>query len=438
MRPLSRRSIILGLAAPLARPSGLRAQGAVFDCDVAIVGAGAAGLSAARQLQKLGKAFVILEARARIGGRMFTDTRLGAPYDAGAVYIHWAERNPWRDIAAELGVTAVNNDALSTASEFFNDGRRAQRRGDRGNFQAIDNLFDPEKGEVPDISMAARVAALPVARAGGAEAIARMSLGDEPENISALDYARLWSGDDLLVPSGYGALAENYARGLDIHTATPVTAIDYSGAGVALETPAGRVTARAAIITVPVGVLQKGVIRFAPSLPGVTRDGLNGLGMGALTKIGLRFDGARFGLAPATDLWDRRGPRSSFDFECWTWDRDVIVAYLGGDHARSLVARGERAAIETALDELTDLIGPDVRKHFVHGVLNGWCADPWSLGCYSHALPGNAGARAKLAAPVADRLFFAGEATGGESFGGAMTAGGAWLAGQAAARAAAG
>jgi monoamine oxidase len=289
---------------------------------------------------------------------------------------------------------------------------------------------------VPDVSFVERAEALPGA-AGGAAAIARMALGDEPENISALDYARLWSGDDLVMADGYGDLVRRYGAGLDVRLNTPVAAIDTGGPGVALTTPAGTLTARAAIVTVPVGVLKTGAIRFTPELPHSTQAGLDGLAMGALTKVGLKFNGARFGVDAGVDLWSRLGPRASFDFECWPFGRDIVIAYFGGDHARGVIRQGERAAVETALAEFVRIVGPEARRAFERGVLHGWASEPWSLGCYSHALPGHAGARARLAQPVAGKLFFAGEATGGENFGGAMTAGGAWLAGRDAARAAA-
>lgn len=434
----SRRGLIGAIGATLALPKALRAQTATFDVDVAIVGAGSAGLAAARELQKLRKTFVILEARDRVGGRTFTDTSLGAPYDAGALYIHWAERNPWREIAEELKVPTLDSSTIRGGSQFFDNGSQSERGGGRGRggFQEVMRLFDTDEGDVPDVSFVQRVAHINEGVQSVA-AIARMAIGDEPENISALDYARLWSGDDLVVPSGYGTLVTRYGQGLDIRLSTPVTAIDTSGAGVVLDTPSGRIRARAAVVTIPVGVLKAGGVRFTPELPPVTQEGINGLGMGALSKIGLRFNGNRFGLRSPTDVWERLGPRASINFDCWSFNRDIVVAYFGGDHARDVVGRGSKEAVAYVLDEFVKIIGPEARKSFVGGVMHGWSVDPWSMGCYSHALPGHADARAKLKQPVAERLFFAGEATGGEGFGGAMTAGGAALAGREAAVAAA-
>ena len=184
----------------------------------------------------------------------------------------------------------------------------------------------------------------------------------------------------------------------------------------------------------PVGVLKAGKIRFTPELPATTRAGLDGLEMGVLSKIGLRFDGERFGIAPNTDIFDSLGPRATFDFECWAFDRDLIVTYFGGDHAREVLKDGPKAATEILLKSLESILGPQVRRHFLASSVRGWMDDPFSLGAYSHALPGQAEARGLLAQPVGDRLWFAGEAAGGApSYGGAMTAGGAYLAGIAAA-----
>lgn len=432
---VTRRSLVAA-GAMLALPRALRAQ-ALFDTDVVIVGAGAAGLGAARACVRDGKKFVMLEARDRIGGRVYTDASLGAPYDAGAYYIHWAERNPWRTIASELGV-ALRDDKTITSNVWlsFENGTPIDRSSRRRQFGDLSRRFDPDEGEVPDVSFTQRVADAPELLQG-ARGLARMAVGDEPERISALDYARLWEGDDLIAPQGYGALVQRFGAAFPVKLSTPVTHIRWDGRGVVVESPAGRLTARAVIVTVPVGVLAAGAIRFTPELPALTQEGLGGLSMGALTKIGLRFDGNRFGLPMNSNLWDEIPGVGGVNFECWPFDRNLIVALFGGDFARDVLAKGERAAVETMLDRLTAMLGPQVRAAFKGASVNGWATDPYAMGCYSHALPGQAGARAKLAQPVGERIWFAGEATaaGDGDFGAAMTAGGAYLAGEAAARA---
>ena len=431
---VTRRSL-LAAGATLALPRALRAQ-ALFDTDVVIVGAGPAVLGAARACVRTGKRFVMLEARERIGGRVFTDASLGAPYDAGAFYIHWAERNPWRTIAADLGVSVRDENAIPSGAWLsFENGAPVERSGRRRQFAELSRRFDTDLSEVPDVSFTERVEDAPDLLQG-ARGMARMAVGEEAERVSALDYAGLWSGDDLIVPDGYGALVQRFGAAFPVKLSTPVTHIRWDGRGVVVESPAGRLTARAVIVTVPVGVLAAGAIRFTPELPALTQEGLGGLSMGALTKIGLRLDGSRFGLPVNSNLWDEIPGAGGINFECWAFDRNLIVALFGGDFARDVLAQGERAAVETMLDRLTAMLGPKVRGAFKGASVNGWATDPFSMGCYSHARPGQASARARLAQPVGERIWFAGEATavGDGDFGAAMTAGGAFLAGEAAVR----
>lgn len=212
-----------------------------------------------------------------------------------------------------------------------------------------------------------------------------------------------------------------------------VAAIDWSGQGVTATTGAGTIRARAAIVTVSAGVLKSGGIRFTPELPAATRDALDGLEMGALSKVGLSFDFSKFDL-PAGDIFTRESGGGAFNFDCKPFGRDVVVAVFGGDFARN-VARSDEDAINAALDAFVRCAGSSARAAFKGGKAHAWFRDPHALGCYSHCLPGRADAREKFSAPVGERIFLAGEATG--MIGGAMTAGGAALAGQAAAGAAA-
>jgi monoamine oxidase len=427
---LSRRKI---LGAAIALPFVARAQS--FDTDIVIVGAGAAGLGAAQACRATQKRHIILEAQNRIGGRVLTDRSLGEPYDAGAFYIHWAERNPWTRIAADLNIEVMDDGLLPRGSWLrFEKGQRAPSTTRLRYFGEISRRFDADQAQVPDVSFTDHVAdnldLLP-----GVRAMARMSLGEEPEQISARDYAGLWSGDDYVVPQGYGTLLERFATDMPVHLSTPVRMIRWDGAGVEVTSDAGMIRARAAIITVPVNVLAKGVITFLPHLPARIEEGLHGLGMGALSKIALRFSGSRFGLSQGTHLFDDWGDGAGLAFEFWPFDRDLVVATLGGDFARGFLARSEREVIVSVVERLGLLLGDEIARHFVAGRVHAWANDPWALGCYSHARPGQVAARAKLAEPVADRLYFAGEATAMQagSFGPAMTVGGATLAGQAAA-----
>lgn len=423
----SRRGLLAGAA---CLPFSRAAFGAAFDTEVVVIGAGAAGLAAARELIALKRDVVVLESSGRVGGRLFTETGLGAPYDAGGRYIHWAERNPWTNVAREFGAQTSSEE--TRGFRFFDKGAlRPSDPSRRARMSRVGERLDGEN--VADVSIAQAVADDPLL-GEAAQALARLSLGEEPQRVSARDYARLWSGDDLEVPSGYGALAERFGAGAPIRLNARARRIDWSGAGVAISTEAGDIRAKKAIVTTSIGVLKSGAIRFAPDLPAATRDALNGLEMGALSKVGLAFDFARTDIPPG-DIFTRESEAGGFNLDCRPFGRDIVVAVFGGDFARD-VARTDEAAIAHALEALARCVGASARGAFRGGRAHAWFRDADARGCYSHCLPGHAQARAALAEPVGDRLFFAGEATG--AIGGAMTAGGAVLAGRAAARAAAG
>ena len=186
------------------------------------------------------------------------------------------------------------------------------------------------------------------------------------------------------------------------------------------------------MITVPVGVLKADRIRFRPALPADTQGALGTLQMGALTKVALAIEGERFGRCPSEFFSQADGP---FVFELWPFGQDLVLATIGGTPARDLAALGEEGAVQQTLDALAEMLGEGVRRAFRGGQLASWWLDPWSAGSYSLVPPGGHAARHVLAEPVADRLFFAGEATsgGGETVGGAMTVGGATIAGRKAA-----
>jgi len=401
---------------------------------VIVIGAGAAGIAAAKQLRAAGRQAIVLEARGRLGGRTFTDSSLGPSFDAGAMFIHWAERNPWTEIARELGVQTPN-ESWGGGFQLFQNGKpmpagdRARRRGA---FGEIDRRLETTDLQARDLSVADLLSDLGPDLAPVASSGLLLSIGEESSRISARDYQRLWSGEDYVVPSGYGNLVARYGAGLDIRLNQQVTAIDWSGPGIAVTTPSGTLKARACIVTVPVGVLKSGAIRFKPELPTRSRDALAGIGMGALTKIALKVEGDRFGITPGTTYFEAGTGSRLISFEFFADDRDLVIGYCGGDFARDLSTAGADAAREQVVDLLAAMVGTEFRKAAGPVSFPAWWTDPFSHGSYSVCLPGHAAARDILAEPIGGKLWLAGEATAG---GGAMTAGGATLAGRTAAAA---
>lgn len=417
------------LAAPTILTSSVRAQQAA-DVDVAIVGAGAAGLVAAHRAREKGLKARIFEARNRVGGRIHTDDSLGASFDAGAFYIHFAERNPWMAIAREMKVELIDDDTLWGGFNVFRNGvaippeERMRRRGAFGRLTAAVEADTPGA----DLSFAEAARRHAPELEAAAEGMTLLSLGEEAEHVSIRDYQMLDSGEDFVMPGGYGRLLEGYAKGLDIALASPVTEIDSRGPGVKVTGPRGSVTARAVIVTVPVSLLQAAAIRFLPEMPEPTRAAFDGLRMGALTKVALKVEGNRFGLSPWTQFFDQGSGALGADllnFEFWPFERDLVIAFLGGNFARDLSKAGEAIAVATVRERLVAILGKEAEKAIAGGRLAGWSADPYSLGGYSIAKPGHAGARKALEAPFNGFVYLAGEANAGVA---SMTAGGAALA----------
>lgn len=423
---LTRREALLGsiaTAALMGMPTRLFAA----DVDVLIIGAGATGISAAREFQRLGLTFRLIEARDRIGGRAFTDTSLGVAFDAGAEIIHFAQQNPWVDIAQNLKIELDVSGGRMGGWQVFAGGKPlgVLERGRRWQaFREMEARMAAVERTGRDMSLAEAVADLDPEQRNIARSGLLLVLGEDGERISVLDNQQLWSGPDYTTRDGYGALVAAFGRDLPVSLSVLAQTIRWGDGGVEAETSAGTIRARAAIITVPVGVLKSGAIRFVPELPATTQTALAGIGMGALTKIALRLSGERFDLNDSTTLMDGTRSEAMTMIEMLPDGKPLAVAICGGDFARELGAVGETAAVAHLTDTLVAMLGSSVRRAVTGGRLASWWADPLSRGAYSVCLPGQSAARAALADPVAARIWFAGEATAG---GGSMTVGGATL-----------
>ena len=407
-----------------------------MDIDLAIVGAGAAGITAGRMAQSAGLSCVVLEAAQRTGGRVFTDLSLGVPFDAGAAYIHFSNRNPWMREARRLGIETrlwrgfTHFQMIAGGRPLGMASGKRRKRAFEAFWSHLDALEQAQGETVFDpMSMADGASVLTEEGQAAMGDMSRLGLGEQPEKVSLADYLEQWHGPDHVVPVGYGTLVCAAGQGLPIHLSTPVREIEAVKGGFRLTTDTGTVRARCVIVTVSVGVLQAGHIRFKPGLPTLLLRGLEGMGMGALTKVALTFDGARFGIGVGEDKIVMDAPSGSMTFEMWPYDRNLVLAVTGGEAGRALIELGEQGAIEEVLRIFCDFAGQEARKHFVAGRLAGWWGNPLLEGGYSYVKPGVVEARRHLQDSGTDGLYFAGEASCGGRFGASMTVAGASYAG---------
>lgn len=382
--------------------------------DIVIIGAGAAGLAAARKLETARVSYRVLEAKPHIGGRAVTDTAtLGAPVDLGGHWLHSPAHNPLTPLADRYGfhVKHSGEDFRVARSGRLLAGAEAEEC-----LAYIDHCFEKivAAGNERLDCIVADLFPFEGEWHGMFEAAFTAKAGISARHASAQDFARyVWEGDDLPMLEGLGALVARHARGIDVQLATPVTRIAWGGAsGVAVDTPQGTLQARAAIVTVSTGVLSNEVIRFDPSLPDWKRAAIDDLPLGNCNKVVLGFARNMFGDLRDVMLMPDLGPERSVELVVREGGRDIVTVMFNGPFAKDLAADGAAASRDYALAVLAGIFGSDVtasaRAPFVFA---DWDHDPWIGGCYAAARLGRADARAVLARAVDDRLFFAGEAT---------------------------
>ncbi len=402
------------------------------EVDIVVVGAGAAGIAAGRRLAESGVSFLLLEARERVGGRAWAvPTALGPAVDLGCEWLHSADRNPWTEIARTTGFAIDERlpDWRSRIAARFGDAAQADWEAARG---AYEERFDAAAAREEDAAASTLLA--PGGRWNGLlDAISSWANGVELDRLSILDHARYAdSGINWRVLAGYGTLIAAHAAKLPIRFGTIVEAIDHRGADIAVTTGGGTLCARAAIITVPSNVLAAETIRFAPALPDKLA-AAQGLPLGVANKLFLAIkDGAGdFPIDRHVLGHTDRTATGGYLLRPHGWP--LISGYFGGRLAAELERQGPEAMTAFALDELAGIYGAGIRDRLSFLAASAWVGDRFARGAYSSALPGHADDRAALAAPVDNRLFFAGEACSANDF---STAHGAYLTGRAAAEAA--
>ena len=403
------------------------------DIDIAIIGAGAAGLAAGKACQRLGRSFVVLEAKDRIGGRAYTERDIfGTPWDCGGHWLHSASVNPLRVMADELGIAYLNRKSFQNLHMHLGTGW-----ADAATRAASDAAMDADFDGSDALGRAGRdVAVVEGFDTKGrwyrlTEHMSEAISGLPPEQISTLDYFNYSDTEENWpVVNGYGALVAACGAGVPVSLETTVSAVDYTGAGVTLTTSKGTVRARAVIITVSTNVLASGRIRFTPGLPVALTRALDAVPTGLANKVVVQFSRDVFGIPETSNLYfmDERDPaRPARSFQIRPFGQEMAIDYLGGSQAVEWEAAGEAATFDATQRVLADVFGNDILKHVTKMATTRWGADPHMLGSYTCALAGQAGERAVLGEPVQEKIFLAGEAVHANWF---STVHGAWESGR--------
>ena len=387
------------------------------ELDVIIIGAGASGLAAAKELVNLGLNYKLIEASHRIGGRAYSEEIApGVWFDLGCSYLHQGETNPFVAIADELGVVLGK-----VKGDIFD----ANKKGLYRNGLPLNSI---DRKAYDDYHLACYAATNAAAERGEDVAIADLvdlendyaltfmhSMAElnalDIDEVSCVDFASFAGGSDIPVLNGYGNLVAAWAAEVPVSLNTRVERIDWSGKRVNVETSRGKLSAPALLCTVSTGILAAGDIEFLPGLPDWKMEAVLGLPTGTENKACLHFDKDVFGPDGRGfhNTWNDDGEAGGF--EASVMGHNTAVVFSGGRHAIWLEKQGSQAGHDYALGRVAEVFGNDIRKHVSRSIVTAWTTEPWTRGSYSCALPGQAFQRKQLARSLDDRLYFAGEAT---------------------------
>ncbi|WP_169582243.1 MULTISPECIES: NAD(P)/FAD-dependent oxidoreductase [Microbacterium] len=402
--------------------------------DTIVVGAGVAGLTAARLLTRHGRRVLVLEARDRVGGRVVTDRRYGLATDMGASWIHGITDSPVAAAAEAFGMRMVEY----TVGGYQPDSRPIAYYGPDGarlsdaeaeqfaeDIRTLDaTLVGVIAASGPDASYRDVAEEALAAQAWGAERAQRVreylehrseeQYGAWIEDLAAhgLDDDSI-DGDEVVFPDGYDVLPRRLAEGLDVRLTHVVERVRWTGDGVEVTSDYGTVTADTAIVTVPVGVLQSPEFVIEPSLPEPVAGALRRLKMNAFEKVFLRF---------RTKFWDdgvyairQQGPEARW-WHSW-YDLTALhgiptlLTFAAGPAAVETRDWSEEQIAESILVQLRRLYGDRVERP-THVHVTDWQDDPHSFGSYAYMTVGSTtDDHDALATPIGGVLHLAGEAT---------------------------
>lgn len=434
MQRINRRTFLAAASSVLAVPSLARAQGA-GDLDVIVIGAGAAGIAAARRIAAAGRRCLVLEASEAVGGRCATDARgFAVPFERGARALYMSDVSKLAKLARAAGLDLY----APPPAQKLRIGPRFAREGELEAYLAmlvrarlaLDQAAAAER-DVPAIRALAKD--LGDWRPTAEFMLGPYVAGKNLEELSAHDLALAAPRDaPAFCRQGMGPMLARLAEGISVRLSTPAVRVATWRGVSYVETPKGTLQARAVIVTASTGVLAAGKIRFDPALPKSHTEAFAKLSLGTHERVVLDLPGNPLGLGPEEAVFEKAAGPHTAALLANAGGSSLCAVDIAGKFAAGLAQQGEAAMTAFATDWLAGLFGADVRKAVRRTGATRWGREPWVLGAVSAAPPGAQGLRETLAEPVRERVFFAGEATHATQWG---TVNGAWEAGETAAAA---
>jgi monoamine oxidase len=435
---MTRRGFLSASAAFAATPA-LRARAWAAplprDADIVVIGAGAAGIAAARRVMAANRRVIVVEAAGQIGGRCLTDTTtFDVPFDRGARWMHNPDTNPMIRLARNAGLDI----SAAPPGQKIRIGRRNARPGETEQFlaalvRANRAIDDASRGRA-DVSCASVLPKDLGDWAGTAEfVLGANATGKDLKDVSVIDKARAQERNVAIAcRQGLGTLIARLGEQVPLSLSSPASRVSWSNRDVTVETPAGKIAARAAVITVSSNVLAAGNIRFTPDIPKRHLDAAARLSLGSYDHIALQLPGNPLGLARDEIIIEQSNSTRTALLFANMGSSSLCSIDVAGSFGRDLSAQGEQAMIAFALEWLGKLFGSEAASAVKKSSATRWNAAPFALGAMSAAIPGGQPSRKVLSEPIGC-MFLAGEATHETLWG---TVDGAWESGERAAEAA--
>ena len=400
----------------------------ISDCDVVVIGAGAAGLAASAEFMAKGKSVICLEAMDRIGGRCYTDNSIfGLPCDIGAHWLHSFSGNK----IAQYGLKIGNEFDVYKLKEnvLVYDGNK---KTDGSRLYSVINQIKSLKDKHSKSNTNSQIIDVPFLDLIPDEVknnawfdTAHQALGACLEGVdfhnfttadALLNYKSSGEGDGF-VKQGYGALLAHYRQNVSVTLNTIVKEIDWSGSLLKIKTNQGTISSKKCIVTVSTNVLANEILKFTPMLPIEKYEAFSNIKLGFYNHILVQFKDSfykNYNINKDTYLFSKITSKSLSPVGCFgslkLHNFNLSYFDVGGGFAKELESAGENEVKDFILETLKSTFGSDIKKNIIKFCVTSWGKNKFFLGSYSSAKPGKSHLRKNLKKSIANKIFFAGEA----------------------------